>query len=60
MVPSVEEVHKVEEKFTINFNQAKFEELPLYTYETLANATDNFQSNNKIGKGGFGPVYKVN
>ncbi|CDP17688.1 unnamed protein product [Coffea canephora] len=58
MVPSVEEVHKVEEKFTINFNQAKFEELPLYTYETLANATDNFQSNNKIGKGGFGPVYK--
>ncbi|CDP17675.1 unnamed protein product [Coffea canephora] len=39
-------------------NQAKYEELPLYTYEELANATDNFQSNKRIGKGGFGPVYK--
>ena len=56
----MEEVHKVEDMVTVTMNQAKYEELPPYTYEELANATDNFQSNKRIGKGGFGPVYKVN
>ena len=37
----------------------KLEELPLYSYETLSYATDNFDSKNKLGQGGFGPVYKV-
>jgi hypothetical protein len=27
---------------------------------TIANATYNFSNNNKLGEGGFGPVYKVN
>ncbi|XP_074269999.1 G-type lectin S-receptor-like serine/threonine-protein kinase SD1-13 isoform X2 [Silene latifolia] len=36
----------------------RFEELPLFTLEKLANATGNFQNSNKIGQGGFGPVYK--
>ncbi|XP_027074549.1 G-type lectin S-receptor-like serine/threonine-protein kinase At1g11300 [Coffea arabica] len=54
----MEEVHKVEDMVTVTMNQAKFEKLPLYTYEALANATDNFHSNKIIGKGGFGPVYK--
>ena len=53
-------MHKVEDMVTVTMNQAKFEKLPLYTYEALANATDNFHSNKIIGKGGFGPVYKVN
>lgn len=26
---------------------------------TIVDATDNFSSNNKIGEGGFGPVYRV-
>ncbi|CAI9772869.1 unnamed protein product [Fraxinus pennsylvanica] len=34
------------------------EELPLYSIETLVNATNNFHTTNKLGEGGFGPVYK--
>ncbi|KAL0442857.1 UNVERIFIED_CONTAM: G-type lectin S-receptor-like serine/threonine-protein kinase [Sesamum latifolium] len=40
--------------------RVNIEELPLYTFETLANATDQFNENNLLGKGGFGPVYKGN
>ncbi|KAL6573911.1 hypothetical protein OROHE_001453 [Orobanche hederae] len=36
------------------------EELPLFTFGTLADATDRFHENNLLGKGGFGPVYKGN
>ncbi|XP_074269990.1 G-type lectin S-receptor-like serine/threonine-protein kinase SD1-13 [Silene latifolia] len=36
----------------------KFEELPLFKFEELSAATNNFQESNKIGQGGFGPVYK--
>ena len=35
-------------------------ELPLFNLATVATATNNFSSNNKLGEGGFGPVYKVN
>jgi len=35
-------------------------ELPLFELATIANATDNFSINNKLGEGGFGLVYKVN
>ncbi|CAI9090993.1 OLC1v1025903C1 [Oldenlandia corymbosa var. corymbosa] len=38
--------------------KAKLEELPLYGYETLANATESFHNKSKLGQGGFGPVYK--
>ncbi|KAL3523369.1 hypothetical protein ACH5RR_016203, partial [Cinchona calisaya] len=34
------------------------EELHLYSYESLANATGNFHSGSMLGKGGFGSVYK--
>jgi chitin elicitor receptor kinase 1 len=30
---------------------------PEFSYEELANATDNFSLDNKIGQGGFGEVY---
>ncbi|KAJ0874425.1 putative protein kinase RLK-Pelle-DLSV family [Helianthus annuus] len=33
-------------------------ELPLFGLSTLLKATDNFSNNNKLGEGGFGPVYK--
>ncbi|KDO35793.1 hypothetical protein CISIN_1g041718mg, partial [Citrus sinensis] len=33
-------------------------ELPLFELATIANATDNFSINNKLGEGGFGLVYK--
>ncbi|KAF9595502.1 hypothetical protein IFM89_000590, partial [Coptis chinensis] len=32
--------------------------LPLYDLATIATATNNFSLSNKIGEGGFGPVYK--
>lgn len=35
-------------------------ELPTFDFTAIANATENFSSNNKLGEGGFGPVYKVN
>jgi hypothetical protein len=35
-------------------------ELPMFDLATIANATDNFSNNMKLGEGGFGPVYKVN
>ncbi|XP_073141229.1 G-type lectin S-receptor-like serine/threonine-protein kinase At1g11300 [Henckelia pumila] len=36
----------------------RLEELPLFKFEMLSNATDHFHSINKLGQGGFGPVYK--
>ncbi|XP_035542136.1 G-type lectin S-receptor-like serine/threonine-protein kinase At1g11300 [Juglans regia] len=33
-------------------------ELPLFSYESVSSATDNFSTANKLGEGGFGPVYK--
>lgn len=34
-------------------------ELPMVDLITIMKATDNFSSENKLGEGGFGPVYKV-
>ncbi|XP_047965113.1 G-type lectin S-receptor-like serine/threonine-protein kinase At4g27290 [Salvia hispanica] len=33
-------------------------ELPMYDLSTIIKATDDFSANNKLGEGGFGPVYK--
>ncbi|KAI7737785.1 hypothetical protein M8C21_011960 [Ambrosia artemisiifolia] len=33
-------------------------ELPLFDFNTIANATNNFSDECKLGEGGFGPVYK--
>nr|GMC53784.1 G-type lectin S-receptor-like serine/threonine-protein kinase At4g27290 [Ipomoea batatas] len=33
-------------------------DLPIFTLETVVSATNNFSSDNFIGEGGFGPVYK--
>ncbi|XP_058772172.1 G-type lectin S-receptor-like serine/threonine-protein kinase At4g27290 [Vicia villosa] len=34
-------------------------ELPIYDFATINKATNNFSINNKLGEGGFGPVYKA-
>lgn len=34
-------------------------ELLIYDFDTILIATENFSITNKLGQGGFGPVYKV-
>nr|GEY35486.1 G-type lectin S-receptor-like serine/threonine-protein kinase At4g27290 isoform X2 [Tanacetum cinerariifolium] len=34
------------------------DDLPLFSFARVAEATSTFSSNNKLGEGGFGPVYK--
>jgi serine/threonine protein kinase len=34
-------------------------DLPIFDFSVLVKVTNNFSSVNKIGEGGFGPVYKV-
>lgn len=34
-------------------------ELQLFSFDTIATATNCFSSTNKLGEGGFGSVYKV-
>ena len=40
-------------------NDVKLQELPIFNLEELATATNNFDLANKLGQGGYGPVYKV-
>ena len=35
-------------------------ELPIFDLAAIVKATDNSSNDNKLGEGGFGPVYKVN
>lgn len=34
-------------------------DLPFFEFLTISNATNHFSQSNKLGQGGFGPVYKV-
>lgn len=55
---SKEKIWKLRRDDTIE-DDVKLEELPVYDFETLVSATNNFAPSNKLGQGGFGPVYKV-
>ncbi|KAL3639902.1 hypothetical protein CASFOL_014870 [Castilleja foliolosa] len=44
--------HKIEKGHNKNL------ELPMFDLSTLTKATNNFSINNKLGEGGYGPVYK--
>lgn len=34
-------------------------ELPFFSFSEVSKLTNNFSIDNKLGQGGFGPVYKV-
>ncbi|KAH7857965.1 hypothetical protein Vadar_018405 [Vaccinium darrowii] len=42
----------------IEGQQRNGQELSLYSFSSVAAATNNFSEENKLGQGGFGPVYK--
>ncbi|KAK9689904.1 hypothetical protein RND81_09G089700 [Saponaria officinalis] len=44
--------------FDDNVGQLELQEPPLYTFDMVKNATGDFHESNKLGEGGFGPVYK--
>ncbi|XP_059437275.1 putative serine/threonine-protein kinase receptor [Corylus avellana] len=56
------ELHAINDGMNIENNTKKQEkkdaELPLFSYESVLAATNNFSAVNKLGEGGFGPVYK--
>ncbi|XP_059639439.1 G-type lectin S-receptor-like serine/threonine-protein kinase SD1-1 [Cornus florida] len=45
-------------RLEIHTNYEESLELPKFNMVTIAEATNNFSHSNKIGEGGFGPVYK--
>ncbi|KAL7218802.1 hypothetical protein ACSBR2_011966 [Camellia fascicularis] len=50
-------MHKFEQGYT-DKTQKEDLELPLFDLTAIVDSTNNFSINNKIGEGGFGPVYK--
>ncbi|KAK6145652.1 hypothetical protein DH2020_022472 [Rehmannia glutinosa] len=48
----------VDSSFQDELSKLNLEEFPLFKFEMLENATDGFSNANKLGKGGFGLVYK--
>ncbi|CAN6807543.1 unnamed protein product [Brassica oleracea] len=53
-----EEIFERVEALAGGGSKGKMKELPLFEFQVLAAATDNFSLSNKLGQGGFGPVYK--
>ena len=43
----------------MSVHMENLDELPFFSLIKIAEATNNFNIDNKIGEGGFGPVYKV-
>lgn len=41
------------------FDTTQNSDLPFFDLSSIAAATDNFSTDNKLGQGGFGSVYKV-
>lgn len=46
-------------KYLITEDDKKRIHVPFFNLESILVATDNFSDANRLGQGGFGPVYKV-
>ncbi|GKV42589.1 hypothetical protein SLEP1_g49972 [Rubroshorea leprosula] len=55
---SEERIEEKKENDIKNEGQDEDMELPVFQVATISHATDNFSLSNKLGQGGFGPVYK--
>ncbi|GLT57855.1 hypothetical protein SLA2020_307970 [Shorea laevis] len=55
---SEERIKEKKENEIRNEGQDEDMELPVFQLATILHATDNFSLSNKLGQGGFGPVYK--
>ncbi|MCD9644333.1 hypothetical protein HAX54_032519 [Datura stramonium] len=51
-------VARSSEMFYINESKNDDLDLPLFDFATILDATNDFSLSNKLGEGGFGPVYK--
>ncbi|XP_057997005.1 G-type lectin S-receptor-like serine/threonine-protein kinase At4g27290 isoform X2 [Hevea brasiliensis] len=59
-VAASEIANQSDNKVTVNEDEGQDDELelPVYEFSSIQFATNNFSVANKIGEGGFGPVYK--
>lgn len=47
------------DELSVDGNNGNGPQLPLFNFNAIEVATDYFANKNKLGQGGFGPVYKV-
>ncbi|XP_074305370.1 G-type lectin S-receptor-like serine/threonine-protein kinase At1g11300 [Silene latifolia] len=50
--------HRYGKRSKTILKETQFHDLPLFEFAKLASATNHFSAANKLGEGGFGPVYK--
>ncbi|KAJ9550174.1 hypothetical protein OSB04_014219 [Centaurea solstitialis] len=55
---SVRQVQDLLDPFHSNENDSQTIGIPFFAFERISASTDGFSEKNKLGEGGFGPVYK--
>lgn len=60
MQNNIAAVNRLEEDALVWRLEERSSEFSLFEFSELLEATDNFAAENRLGQGGFGPVYKVN